>query len=200
VEVEKRAVGLVLMLITLTSIQILIGGCAHKVVERANIKHVSLQSEWNQVKKEAGRNIMDAGLIEIQLLTHEDGGVLLYSWQWVEPVYGFNTVYFAVKNADKYKITASANTYSLSQQPVSIDTAVDTVDRYGLDKIFKDNTSANLVLRQAKEPKFSVINAKHVLIKGSVEIDESKISTEKSYIVGLYGEPNGSRQYLFNIE
>jgi hypothetical protein len=199
-ELEKRRVGLVLMLFALISFQFLINGCANKVIERANIKQVSLTSEWNQVKKEVGRNIMDPGLVEIQLLTHDDGRVLLYSWQWIESVNGITTLYFAQKNADKYKITASTNTYSLNQKPVSVDTAVNTVDRYGLDKIFKDNTSANLVLRQAKEPKFSVINSKHVFIKDSAEIDESKISSEKIYIVGLYGAPKGSRQYMFSVE
>jgi hypothetical protein len=200
VEVEKRAIGLELILFVLISIQILIGGCAHKVVDRANMKHVSLQSEWNQVKKEAGRNLDDAGLVEIYLLTHDDGRVLLYSWQWVEAVDGVNTVYFAVKNAEKYKITTGTNTISVFQKPISVDTIVNTVDRFGLDKIFNDNTSANLVLRQAKEPKFSVINSKHVLIDGSVEIDESKISSNTSYIVGLYGVPNGSKQYMFSVK
>ena len=197
---KKRAVGFVLLLLSLIGVQFLISGCSHKVIEHASIENVSLHSEWTLIKKEVGRNIADAGLVEIRLEADQDRRVILYSWQWVETVNGVNTHYYADKKTDKYIITSAQDTFALHQKPISIETAINAVDRYGLNKIFNNNSMANLVLRQAIESKFSVINGKHVLIEGNAEIEESHVSTGKSYIVGLYAVTNGSRQYLFGVE
>lgn len=171
--------------------------------QNQNIKDLNLEVEWKKIVTSSGREIYDPYLNQVHILTNSKGYITLLSWQWIEtnPTNGLKIMYLTQKRNGYYKIVKGTDFIQNSLKLIPVNTMVKVVDKYGINKIFNQDKSADLILFPTITSKFSLEDAEHLFIQNGNEIDPNTLKSNSIYINGIFGqEGNTNREYIFSLE